>query len=233
MSEQKNNADPGRMFRIFAAHILPIVIAAVIAAGAGFSLAEFIIPKRYVSEAVIRVGISASGPDTPAADETALVDTCRILFTSSRVFDELNSHFGNIYTDDQLRKMIKVGSAAGSNLLRITVETGDPQESRDAADELVKLASDEFAKTIGNGSIKTVSPPFIPDKLAFPGTAYFTAGGGAVGLAVSYLFFLIKDTLDTRVKPDDDLTAIYGLPVYAEIPDLAKAVPDGRPEKEQ
>ena len=43
-----------------------------------------------------------------------------------------------------------------------------------------------------------------------------------------YIFFLLKEMLDVKIKPDDDLAVIYDIPVFAEIVDFEEAVNDGR-----
>ncbi|MBR5087887.1 MAG: hypothetical protein IK093_00510 [Ruminiclostridium sp.] len=233
MNEQEGTLDLKKLLQVFTEHWLPIFIAAIAAAGIGFSLAKFVIPKRYTSEALMYVENSAAKRDDSSINindinaAQKLVNTCQILFTSNYVFDDLNAHFGNIYTNDQLRKMIKIESVNSTEVLRISVETRDPQESWNVANELVELASEEFKRIIKGGSIETVSPPVFPQKHTFPSALYFTAGGAVIGLVVLYIFFLIKDMLDTKVKPDDDLTAIYDLPVYAEILDFEAADKSG------
>jgi capsular polysaccharide biosynthesis protein len=229
LNEQEGTLDLKKLLQVFTEHWIPIIAAAVVAAGIGFSLAKFVIPKRYTSEALMYVENSASKRDDSSINindinaAQKLVNTCQILFTSNYVFDDLNAHFGNIYTNEQLKKMIKIESVNSTEVLRVSVETGDPQESWNVANELVSLASDEFQRIIKGGSIETVSPPVFPQKHTFPNALYFTAGGAVIGLALLYIFFLIKDMLDTKVKPDDDLTAIYDLPVYAEILDFETA----------
>lgn len=229
MNEQDETIDLRRMLKAFTDHWIPVLICTVIAAGIGFSLARFIVPKRYTSEALMYVENSSSKQDDSTINindinaAQKLVNTCQILFTSNYVFDELSERFGGSYSNDQLKKMIKIESVNNTEVLKISVESGDPKTSFDMASELVQLAAKEFGRIIKSGSIETVSSPTFPVKHTFPSTVYFTAGGGLAGFALSFLFFFIKDMLDTKVKPEDDLTAIYDLPVYAEILDFETA----------
>ena len=233
MNQQEETIDLRVLLKVLLSHIIPIAVATVLAAAIGFSLAKFIVPKRYTSEALMYVENSASKQEDSSINindinaAQKLVNTCQILFTSDYVFDELNSHFGRVYTNAQLNQMIKIQSVNSTEVLSITVETGDPQESFDVATELIQLATQEFRRIIKSGSIETVSPPSLPFVHNYPSTLRFTLIAALIGLVVTYGFFLVKELLDTKVKPDDDLTAMYDLPIFAEILDFETAGKSG------
>ena len=70
-------------------------------------------------------------------------------------------------------------------------------------------------------SSETVSESTLPEKHTFSSALTFTAAGGLIGLVLTYGLFLVLELLDTNLKPDDDLTAMSDLPVFAEIIDFA------------
>ena len=229
MNEQEETIDLRVLLKVLTEHILPIIIVMVLAAGAGFSLAYFVIPKHYTSEALMYVENSSVKQEDSAIninDITAaqkLVNTCQILFTSNYVFNELNTRFGSAYTDEQLKSMIKIESVNNTEVLRISVETKSPQESYDVANELIKLSIAEFQRIIKGGSIETVSQPTFPEKHNYPSVFRFTVIAAFIGAAAAYIIFLIKEMLDTKLKPGDDLSQMYDLPVFAEILDFETA----------
>ena len=229
MNEQEETIDLRMLLKVFTEHIIPIVIATVFAAGIGFSLAKFIIPKRYTSEAMMYVENSSGKQDDSAINindlnaAQKLVNTCQILFTSDHIFSELNDCIGGKYKNDALKKMIKIESVNNTEILRISAETKDPNESHDIVEKLIELSVNEFKRIIKNGSIETVSSPTLPEKHNFPSATIFTVVAALIGAVASYFLFLIKEMFDTKLKPDDDLTQIYDLPVYAEILDFETA----------
>lgn len=226
MNEQEETIDLRQLLKVFTEHFIPIIIVIILAAGIGFSAAKFIIPKRYTSEALMYVGNSASKQDDTAINindlnaAQKLVNTCQILFTSDHVLGELSERFNGKYTSRQLEGMVKIESVNNTEILRVSVETQDPKESYDMAGVLIELSVDEFQRVIKNGSIETVSSPTMPETHNYPSAMKFTLIAAAIGAVVSYGFFLIKELLDTKLKPDDDLTEIYDLPVFAEILDF-------------
>ena len=233
MNEQEETIDLRVLLKVLTERIIPIIIVTILAAGIGFSLAYFVIPKHYTSEALMYVENSSSKQEDSAIninDITAaqkLVNTCQILFTSDYVFGELSAHFGNAYTDEELEKMIKIESVNSTEVLKISVETRSPQESYDVANELITLSINEFQRIIKNGSIETVSAPTYPDKHNFPSATQFTIIGALIGMAGTYFIYLIIEMLDTKLKPGDDIAQMYDLPVFAEILDFETAGKSG------
>ena len=229
MDEEEYELDLQVFLKVLTEHIIPIIIAAILTAGIGFSLAYFIIPKHYISEALMYVENSSVKQEDASIninDITAaqkLVNTCQILFTSYYVFSELSMHFDGMYTREQLSGMVKIEPVNSTEVLRIQVETRSPTESYDIANELITLCVSEFERVLENGSIKIVNNPTFPDKHSFPSAAWFTVIAGFIGLAGAYVVFLVKELSDTRLKPGDDISQIYDLAVFAEILDFENA----------
>ena len=233
LNEQEETIDLRVLLKVLTEHIIPIIIVTILAAGIGFSLAYFVIPKTYVSEAMMYVENTTSKQEDASIninDITAaqkLVNTCQILFKSNYIFDALDDSFGNVYTKEQLDSMIKIESVNSTEVLKISVETKSPQESYDVANKLIELSVAEFERVLEGGSIKTVSAPTYPDKHNFPSAARFTIIAALIGMAGTYFIYLIIEMLDTKLKPSDDIAQMYELPVFAEILDFETAGKSG------
>lgn len=229
MNEQEETIDLRILLKVFTSYWVPIIIATIAAAAIGFSLAKFAIPKRYTSAALMYVENSASKQEDTvinANDITAaqkLVDTCQILFTSDSVFGELQKRFGDKYSSSALKDMVKIESVNGTAVLKVSVTSQAPDTSHQIAEALVEVASSEYHRIIKGGSIETVSPPTVPTTHNYPSTTRFALIGALIGLVLFYGLFFVKELVDTKVKPDDDLAQIYALPVFAEILDFETA----------
>ena len=44
--------------------------------------------------------------------------------------------------------------------------------------------------------------------------------GAAIGLIASCLISILIELIDTTIKSEDDIQDIYGIPIFAEIPDF-------------
>lgn len=228
MNEQEQTVDLKILFKVLRARLVPI-IAVMIAGGLiGFVMSAFLLEKQYTSEALLYVENSSDKStdsininDISAAQK--LVNTCQILFTSDYIFDRLREEMGASWSNAEMKSMIKVESVNSTEVLRISVVTNNKTLSVAVADKLVELSQEEYRRIIRNGSIELVSSPSYPNEHTFPSVKLFTAGGLAIGLMGSYLLFLLIEMLDTKVREDDDLAALYDIPVFAAIMDFDTA----------
>ncbi len=228
MNEQDRTIDLKILFKVLFNHIVPIVTATIAAGVIGFVLSSFVIRKEYTAEALLYVENSANKTgeainvnDISAAQK--LVNTCQILFTSDYILEQLKTSLNADWSVPEMQDMISVESVNGTEVLRISVVTNSKTLSVAVADKLVELSQKEFLRVIKNGSIEIVSSASHPESHTYPNVIIFTAGGLFIGLCGSYIIFLLLEMLDTKVKEDDDLAQMYGIPVFAEIMDFEAA----------
>ncbi|MCM1579204.1 MAG: Wzz/FepE/Etk N-terminal domain-containing protein [Ruminococcus sp.] len=228
MNEQEQTLDLQILFKVLRVRLIPIIAVMAAVGLAGFVLSAFVLQKQYTSEALLYVENSSNKNqeaininDISAAQK--LVNTCQILFTSDYIFERLREEMGADWSNSEMENMIRVESRNNTEVLSISVTTASRELSVAVADKLVELSQEEYRRIIRNGSIELVSPPTYPLEHTFPSVRLFTAGGLAIGLLGSYLFFLLIEMLDTKVREDDDLAAIYEIPVFAEIMDFETA----------
>lgn len=228
MNEQEQTIDLKILFKVLMNHLVPIIIATIMAGAVGFVLAYFVIPKQYTAEALLYVENSSNKDsetinvnDISAAQK--LVNTCQILFTSEYVLDQLVEELDYGWSVSEVRGMINVASVNSTEVLKISVVTNSKSQSVTVANKLVELSQAEFNRVIKNGSIEVVSSATYPERHTYPKVSIFTAAGLFIGLFGSYVIFLLAEMLDNKVKEDDDLAQIYGIPVFAEIMDFESA----------
>ncbi len=222
MEENEQSIDLRVLWKVLKDHLLPIAACAVIAAVVGLVLSVAVIPKQYASEAtmVVKNTDETSSStllninDINAAQK--MVATCQVVFTTNQVLSELQSSFSN-FSINELRDMIVIEAVNNTEILRVSVTTGDPQTSKDIATKLTELAINKFKSVYDNGSIQIVSEPELPESHTFPSVPMFVLVGLFIGLVISYIVFLVIEMVDVKVKPDDDLMQLYGIPVFAEI----------------
>lgn len=221
------------LLKVLTEHLVPIIISTIIAGILGFSLAFFVIPKEYTASALMYVENTAGKSDDSAINindinaAQKLVNTCQILFTSEYILSQLSESIDGAYSVGQLSEMITIQSVNSTEVLSISVVSRNANNSKIIADKLVELSEVEFMRVIKTGSIEVVSEATLPKSHTYPSVPMFTAVALMLGLAGSYFIFLIMEILDIRVKDDDDLAQIYGIPVFAEIVDFMAADKSG------
>ncbi len=226
MEEREQTIDLMDLLKVLQKNLFTIAIVTVLTAAIGFVLAKFVVPKQYTSQSLMYVENSTSKSEESAINVNdinaaqKLVNTCQILFTSDQTLGELNEAFGGAYSVAKLKSMVSVASVNNTEVMRISVVSGSPEESYQINLKLSEISKKEFNRVIKNGSIETVSEASYPNRHTYPSTLKFTAIGLMIGLVGSYFVFLVIEMLDTKVKPTDDLMEMYDIPVFAEILDF-------------
>lgn len=233
MSEQEQTIDLRVLLKVLIEHLIPIIIVTVAAAAIGFSLAKFVIPKEYTSEALMYVENSTNKQEDSTLNindinvAQKLVNTCQIIFKSNKLLGDLSTALNGEYTAEQLNKMIDVSAVNSTEVLKVSVKAGSPESAYRVASKFTELAKVEFIRVIETGSIRDVDPARMPETHTYPSAARFTLIAALIGLVGTYFVFLVIELLDTKVKPEDDLATLYELPVFAEILDFETAGKSG------
>ena len=221
--DMESTLDLGYLFGVLKKHLLSVILAAIIAAGAGFGVSAFVIPKKYESHAMLyiennqKVSEAVNINDINAAQK--LVNTCQIIFKSSTMMDRLIANLDLPYTKEALNSMITASSVNGTEVMELTVECSDPREAQLIVNELVELSTEEFLRVVKSGSIEIIDMGKVNTTPSFPNVPMITAVCFVIGAAAAYLIGLIRDMLDVAVKADDNIAKMYDVPVFAEIED--------------
>lgn len=219
--------DLGYLFTILKKHIVMIVIAGILCGVLGFSATSLLIPKKYESHALLYVENSQQNSESVNINDInaaqKLVNTCQILFKSGTILDNLIANLDLPYTKDALNGMITASSVNGTEVMKLTVECGNPQEAHQIVNELVELSKQEFSRVIKSGSIEVIDYGEVNTTPSSPNVLLVTLAAVVAGVALAYIFALVNDMLDVAIKPDDNIAQLYDVPLFAEINDFESA----------
>lgn len=225
--ENEEVIDLGYLFKILKKHLLFIILVGLICAAAAFVLSEFVMTKKFESKALLYVENSQQASESVNINDInaaqKLVNTCQIIFKSSTMMDNLIANLDLPYTKEELNSMITATSVNSTEVMRLVVESTDPQEAERIVNELVRLANIEFLRVIKSGSLEVIDYGEIDTRPSFPNVTLITAAGLLLGLIAAYIIVFVNDMLDVVVKHDDNLAKLYGIPVFAEITDFLSA----------
>lgn len=104
--------------------------------------------------------------------------------------------------------------------ITITVNGNDPQKCANVANQISEKCIDVYSKHFDYGQIgvirtaKEPTAPYSPNKLKN------SLIGVAIGFILACVISILLEMIDTTIKPDEDLSEIYKVPVFAEIPDF-------------
>lgn len=114
---------------------------------------------------------------------------------------------------------------AESNFIRINSSSSNPQVAANVANQLADQAPKCFADMYGkgNGKVDKIKGASAPGSPSSPNVNQNTLYGMLIGFVIGILLAFMLEIIDTTLKPGDDLSKMYNIPVFAEIVDFEKA----------
>lgn len=197
-----------------------IAIVTILAGLLFFLFSNFLMTPKYSTSSMISVqnyssdksGTNAENSKIYSSDitgSTTLAKVCVILFQNS---DELTA----LYNGCNVTMTVN----SDTFFITINVDGDDPQNCVNVANQLAEKAQKVFKKNFQYGQISTVRTAKVPERPYSPDNIKNTLIGLVIGFAFSCVISILLELIDTTIKADDDIQEMYGIPVFAEIPDF-------------
>lgn len=232
--ENKNQdvtIDLKRIFSLLLSKLWIIIVAAVVAASAFGAYTVLAVDEEYTSVAMMYVqnkdvggdnSSSISSSDMVAASSLAKV--CQDIFTSDRMLNKVEEALSDAgykdITANDMKKMITITSTNENQVMNVTVISDDPMLSQEIASLISYNANDVYRDIVKIGSVEMISEASYSDTPSSPNVKRNILIGFIAGLVLTSVVIVIIDLLDTKVKPQENLAEMYGIPVFAEILDF-------------
>lgn len=203
-----------------------ILICLVLGAALGFGITYQFVTPLYQARISIYVNNNKSIDDKDSlssADLSAsqrLVNTYVSIAKSERVLEKISENLNGEYTVRWLNSAISAKQLNDTEIFCIYVLHEDPAEAARIANAAADVAPGEIAELIEGTSARVIDHAKVPSSRYSPNYSRMTLFGGAIGVFVAVLFLTIHYLRDTRIKDENDLTALYPLPVLGRIPDF-------------
>lgn len=232
--ERQNNEeyieiDLMRLLKAVWRHMVVLVLVTLLGGGAGFALAYFVIPAKYVASALLYVNnsaISVGSTSISLSDLSAsktLVDTYITILETRLTLNDVIDQAEVDYTFEELQDMIDAWAVNGTEVFKVAVTSRDPEEAERIANTIVDVLPDKIAQIVDGSSVRTVDLAVVPEKKAGPSYTRFALVGALAGLLLSGGIVVVRELLDDQIHGEDDLLQSYHLPVLAAIPDMLAA----------
>lgn len=184
-----------------------------------FMYSKFIITPMYSTSAMIYIqNYNGTGQinkenekiyNSDLSGSASLASICVTLFKNSdditTLYDGCNV---NIDVEDD------------TFFVTISVSGSDPQKCANVANQIADKCGDVFKSQFKYGQIGDIRTAKVPAQPYSPNNFKNTLVGFVVGLAASCVIAILLELIDTTIKADDDIQEMYGIPVFAEIPDF-------------
>lgn len=201
-------------------HRIKFIILATLLTGCLFlCYSKFLITPMYSTSSMIYVqnftekgGSNDQYKKIYAGDITGSSSLAGICVTLFKNLDEMTSLYDGCKVDLSLNK--------DTYFITVTVSGDDPQKCANVANQLADKSQEVYKKYFAYGQLGEIRKAKVPTAPYSPNNLKNTLLGLLVGLAASCLLAVLLELIDTTIKADDDIQEIYGIPVFAEIPDF-------------
>lgn len=240
MDNSEKTIDLKSLYQMLIKHIRFIIILTVLFTIGAFILSAAILPKKYTANVMLYVqsNENITQQSSGAVDynqlqaSEKLANTCQVLFTSEnmtdRIIEDLKNDYGiTDFSSSEIQSWITVTAQEDTSILKVSVETGNPELSAAVAQSLDFNAHEVYSSIVDSGVVKEVVAASVPKGQSSPNVKKTTALGFVLGLVLGCAVSIVIEMIDTKIKPGDDLYTMYGIPVFAEIVDFEANVKGG------
>lgn len=111
-----------------------------------------------------------------------------------------------------------VTSSTTSRVLTLQVTGTDPQRAADVANKMAEKVSGVAREVMSVDSVNVVDSAKVPTSPSGPKRPLYIAVGFLAGLFAAVAFVVIADMLNTKVRGEEDLEELLGIPVIGRVP---------------
>ena len=203
------------LYQIMKKHFFMIVIATILGVLASVLVMIFFVTPKYNSEAQLLVSQQQDGNQSQILTSeiqgnVMLINTYQDIIKGYSTLSKVNENLGTNYSIGMLEGAISVSQSTNSQAFNIAVTMETPEEAQTILNELIRVFEETIqgVPAFNSASTLILSPAsFNPNKVS-PSLYIFVLIGAIIGLAISVIFILIVELMDTTVKEDDYLTQI-------------------------
>ncbi len=200
-----------------------IILVTIVCAMIGFLISSFLIKPTYSASAQMLVNNrrdeqSAAITQSDINASSSLVNTYSIILKSHDVLEKVVADCHLPYSAEALSSKVSVSSVNSTQVMRITVTNGNPQEALDICADLVKLAPDAIINAIDAGSVTTVSSPYTTGRPVAPSKRRYTIIAGILGMTICLAFVILKELTNDKFKTTEDIRTVLELNILGVIP---------------
>ena len=209
-------------------NLIFIIITCLLFSLAAFFVTKFFIEKKYTAKLSLYV-------DTTETDDSKinpqyslnmqtyaqrLVSTYIRMLDTTSFYTAVSESLDEKYSPTELSSMISFKSDENTEIFDVYITTNSPTESKLIGDAIGEVAPVTISSLRSNANLKVCDPAQIPTSPSSPNTTRNVLIAFVVGLVLSVLISFIRFFADKKIKYDDEMTDILGIPVLAAIPNF-------------
>lgn len=218
------------ILNIIKKNALIIVIVSVVLAMVAFIFTSCFVPEEYTSKVKLYV---ETNTDSSQNNYNALnsmnyaksvVPTYIEMLQTTKFYSEVSKTLEDKYTPSQLSQKITFKAIEDTEVFEAIVVDESPTEAKTIADAVAQTAPEVLANFNDDANLKVVDDATLPKSPSSPNVAKNVLIAFAAGLVIALIFAFGREFFDTRIKYNNEMTEILGIPVLSAVPDFEKAL---------
>ena len=142
------------------------------------------------------------------------------LLTSDRVLNQTAAQLG---LEDLDGYDIAVSSETTSRVVGLSVTGADPQVAADIANAMVETVSEVAIEVMEVKSVNAIDQAAAPTAPSGPNRTLYVAVALMAGFFMAVAIVVIADMLNTKVRSEEEVEELLGIPVVGRIPAMGGA----------
>lgn len=213
------------IFKILLKHLLIILLCTVLGAGGTFAVSKYVLDKEYTATVSMYAARNSENADiyTSLTDlnyAQQVVNTYIVILKTNDFLGKVVRQSGLEYSLGELKGMVTMNPINDTEVFEIHVTSKVPEDSLILANTIVSLAPQKIAEIKSADDVKAVDPAILPTEPSSPNILLNTAMGFVLGIVLGILVAFLRETLNKRVKDEDDLLLHYNVPILGMIPTM-------------
>lgn len=228
--EEKNEIiiSPRIISEVIKKNLIFILVTTLLFACGSYFITKFFVPKKYTATVSFYVEtLISDDANVPSSSLLSmhnyaqkLVATYIRMLDTNKCYTELSEALGERYTPNQLHSMISYKNDGNTEVFDVSVVTGSASEAKEIADAFAQTAPAIISDLNSQAELKVADAAQTPGKPSSPNVFNNVVIFSVVGLLLSLVVSFIRYFLDKKIKYNDEMTEIMGMPVLAAIPDF-------------
>lgn len=243
MEQTEETIDLLEVLRAMFSKLWLILLLAIVGSGAAYAISQYLLPLKFASYTTMYVRNDKGGEDISISQgdlnvSQSLVSTYATVLRSSAVMSdvseilisqyelsELSSSFQIAYdsvgtpylTTNSLLDCITIGDVNGTEVMKITAVTQDPEISAAVCNALTQVAPSFLKRVVGAGSVETIDVAAANDAPVSPNVMKNTLIGGLAGVVLAAGIIFLLFLFDKTVKNPERLSERFQKAIIGEI----------------
>ena len=205
-----------------------IVLCALLVGGASLLYTMKMVTPLYQASVTIYVNNIRSGEridyisggNLQASQQ--LVNTYSNIIRSDAVLTKVAEEAGVYYTPDTMRGLLSTRQVGETEMFNVYITHPDPEAAAHLANAVANVAPVEIESIVEGSSAKIIDYAKVPTSRCSPSYSRSAMLGAVVGAVLAVLYVTLRSLLDVRIKEEEDLTALFDLPVLGQIPSFTQ-----------